>query len=400
MKLNIPRWLTGLAGLALAGSALAACGGGEPTATPTTQPAATSAPATATPTPKAAWEIEWDTVLAAAQEEGQVVMFVAGSLGRSGLKEHLRRFEDQYGIKVIFSTGSSRQNADRILAERVANQFTLDVWMGGSATALTRLIPGNVLTPIPPVIFHPEVLDLSSWVLNRWIFLDPDTQEYIFAFAASGVKTAIAYNTDLVDPADFVSYQDLLDPKWKGKIVIRDPRITGQSLISFYIRPSLGPEWVQRLLTEMDIAIAEDARSATEGLALGKWAICLLACANEAGGAKAQGLPVEPTLPEYMTEGGRLSSGAGSFYLVDTPKNPNAQKFFANWWLSKEGQTLMQDASGNDSLRLDIPKDSVGPLLLRDADATYVWPQTRPNYEAELLEVQKYSKDALESVGR
>ena len=67
---------------------------------------------------------------------------------------------------------------------------------------------------------------------------------------------------------------------------------------------------------------------------------------------------------------------------------------------STEGQTLMQDASGNDSLRLDIPKDSVGPTSLRDADATYVWPQTRPNYAAELLEVQKYSKDALESVGR
>ena len=398
MMHKIPRWLAGLAGSVLLASLLAACGGDEPTAT--SQPTATPLPGTATPTPKAAWEIEWDTVLEAAQEEGEVVMFAAGSLGRSKLREHLQQFEEKFGIKVIFSTGSSRQNADKILAERVAEKYTLDVWMGGSGTASTRLIPGNVLRPIPPLLFHPEVLDLSAWTLNRLMFLDAETQQFILVFAASGVKSAIAYNTELVDPAEFVSYWDLLDPKWKGQIVMRDPRITGQSLISFYVRPSLGPEFVERLLTEMDIVIADDARSAIEGLAVGKWAICLLACAAEAVGAKGQGLPVEPTLPNYMTEGGRLSSGAGSFYLVDTPKNPNAQKFFANWWLTREGQIFLQEASGNDSLRTDIPKDSVDPTQRREEGATYVWPQTRPSYATDLLEVQQHSKDALASVGR
>ena len=400
MKHTIPRWLIGFAGLAVVAPLLAACGGDEPAATATSQPTPTSPPATATATPKQAWEIEWDETLAKAQEEGEVVFFAAGSLGNSDIRDHLRAgFEDKFGIKVIFSRGSSRQNADKVLAERVAGKYTLDVWMGGTGTAATRLIPSNVLRPLPPLLFHPEILDDSAWAVGRLIFLDPD-QTFLLAFAAAGVVSAISYNTDLVDPAEFVSYQDLLNPKWKGQIVIRDPRITGQSLISFYIRPTLGPEFVRRLLTEMDIVIAEDARSAVDGLGLGKWAICLLACPSEAATAKLIGLPVEPSLPHYMTEGGRLSAGAGSVYLVDTPKNPNAQKFFTNWWLSREGQILYQEGTGFDSLRIDIPKDSVNPRNRRDDDATYVWPQTRPDYATELLEVQEFSKEAMASVGR
>ena len=85
---------------------VAACGGEDPTATPV--PPQPTAPLDAA----ALFQVEWDTLLAAAQEEGEVVTFIAGSLGRSNLKDLLPRFEEKYGIAVIFSTGSSRQNAD------------------------------------------------------------------------------------------------------------------------------------------------------------------------------------------------------------------------------------------------------------------------------------------------
>ena len=112
--------------------------------------------ATPTADPMAAFQTEWDALLAAAQEEGEVVTFIAGSLGRSDLKDLLPRFEEKYGIEVIFSTGSSRQNADKVLAERAANTYTLDVWMGGSGTAVTRLIPANALRPIEPLPHPPR----------------------------------------------------------------------------------------------------------------------------------------------------------------------------------------------------------------------------------------------------
>ena len=78
---------------------------------------------------------------------------------------------------------------------------------------------------------------------------------------------------------------------------------------------------------------------------------------------------MQDAFPNWTPEGGRLSSGSGTLFLVDSPKNPNAQKFFANWWLSREGQMMMQEASGNDSLRIDIAKDTVIEGSLRELGA-------------------------------
>ena len=417
MRHSLSRWLVGFSVLMVLGMTIAACGSdptatprrpSAPVATPTTAPGVptpTPQPATATPTPDpmVAFQPEWEALLAAAQDEGEVVTFIAGSLGRSDLKDLLPRFEEKYGIEVIFSTGSSRQNADKVLAERAANTYTLDVWMGGSGTAVTRLIPANALRPIEPLLIHPEILDKSNWLDDRWVWLDEGTQQFLFAFAANGSKADISYNTDLVDPdTDIPSIASLLDERWKGQIVMRDPRLAGvgAGILYYYVHPDLGPDFVHSLLTEQDVTIADDARQAADWLGLGKAAICLLACTSEVRAAEEQGLPVQDAFPNWTPEGGRLSSGSGTLFLVDSPKNPNAQKFFANWWLSREGQMMMQEASGNDSLRIDIAKDTVIEGSLREFGRTYVWVETRPDYATELVEVADFAKAALASVGK
>ena len=369
---------------------LAACGGEDPTATPVP------------PDPASVFQTEWDALLKAAQAEGEVVTFIAGSLGRSDLKDLLPRFEEKYGINVIFSTGSSRQNADKTLAERAGGKFELDVWMGGSGTANTRLLPANALRPIEPLLFHPEVLDLSAWLDGRFHWLDADTQQFLFAFAANASKSDITYNTDLVDPNDIQTVQDLLDPKYKGQIIMRDPRLAGVGavVLDYWAHPDVGEEFLRKLLTEMDVTIADDARQAAEQLALGIYSICLFACRSEVLKAEKDGLPVEADFPHYTREGGRLSSGSGTMFLMDTPKNPNAQKFFANWWLSKEGQEMMQEASGNDSIRLDITKDTVAEGSRREEGVSYTWSESRLTYTQDLIDSQAFAKEALASVGK
>lgn len=376
---------------------VAACGGEDATATPV-PPQATATTLDAA----AIFQAEWDTLLAAAQAEGEVVTFIAGSLGRSNLKDLLPRFEEKYGIAVIFSTGSSRQNADKTLAERAGGKFELDVWMGGSGTANTRLLPANALRPIEPLLIHPEVLDRSAWLDGRFHWLDADTQQFLFAFAANASKSDITFNTDLVDPNDIQTLHDLLDPKYKGQIIMRDPRLAGVGsvVLDYWTHPAVGREFLQRLLTEMDVTIANDARQAAEQLALGKYAICLFACRSEVLKAEKDGLPVEADFPHYTREGGRLSSGSGTMFLMERPKNPNAQKFFANWWLSKEGQEMMQEASGNDSIRLDITKDTVADGSRREDGVTYSWSETRPTYAQDLLDAAAFAAEALASVGK
>ncbi len=68
----------------------------------------------------------------------------------------------------------------------------------------------------------------------------------------------LGYNTKLVDPGGFKSYWDLLDPKWKGKIVAFDPKAGGFAATRdrfFYHNPELGPLFLRRLFSEMALTL-------------------------------------------------------------------------------------------------------------------------------------------------
>ncbi len=128
-----------------------------------------------------------------------------------------------------------------------------------------------------------------------------------------------------------------------------------------YFNPKLGPEFITRLFSEMDITLFRDRRQGVDWLAIGKYAICFFC--SDIGQAQAQGLPVAPF--GRMKEGAGLSASTGNVGYVNRPAHPNAAKVFLNWLLSREGQLTMQreyakNMTGNsNSLRTDIPKDMV-----------------------------------------
>ncbi len=105
---------------AIAVLVLAACGS-DPTATPT----ATAAPqATVDP-----FQAEWNTLIAAAAEEGVLEMFACCTLG-GNFKEFASRFEEKFGVQVNSFTGGSRDAREKIIPERDAGIYSIDVWIG------------------------------------------------------------------------------------------------------------------------------------------------------------------------------------------------------------------------------------------------------------------------------
>ena len=76
--------------------------------------------------------------------------------------------------------------------------------------------------------------------------------------------------------------------------------------------------------------------------------------------------------PATRKEGGDIRVGSGGYTIVDTPANPNAQKLFTNWFLSREGQMLYQEATKNNSLRTDLPKDVIPEKDHLDATTDYL----------------------------
>ena len=117
------RIIGSIAASALAFAALALGCGSDPTATPTPAPTPTPtavmAAPTPTPEPVDPFEAEWEALIAAAQEEGKLDAFICCALGRV-FDGHIDAFQENFGIEIVSATGSSRQQADRVLAERAA----------------------------------------------------------------------------------------------------------------------------------------------------------------------------------------------------------------------------------------------------------------------------------------
>jgi len=386
-----------LFGIMVGTSLLVAACGSDPTATPTTAPEAT---ATSAPT---GFEADWAALQAAAREEGELQLFASGGFGSVIGEDLLPFFSDKFGIKVVNSSGSSRQEADRVLAERDAGVYSLDVWIGGSGTSTTRLIPGNVLDPIIDLIFHPEVLNDSAWFGgNGLIFADTARTHVIGFMGNGGFYPEITFNTDLVNEDEITSFYDILDPKYKGKIIMQDPRLGGtlNTTTFYYVHPQLGEEFMSRLMAEMEPVIVDDARTAAEELALGKYAFCLFSCQREVGTLAGEGLPVKNEVTHLLAEGPQVTMGSGAIFSVNRPPHPNAQKLFVNWFLSKEGQTLMQQANGEDSARVDIPKDAVFSENRRQPGVDYVFPEADPNFVENQLAAVEYVRGLLASVGK
>ena len=341
----------------------------------------------------------WDETAAAARTEGEVVAFICCGVGRN-VGKFIGEFEEKYNLKVVFSTGSSRQQADRVLAERKAGVYALDVWIGGITTANTRLLPANVVAPVKPLLVHPQVLDKKAWYGGEGpVFADPE-QKYLVAFAGNGgMVPEITYNTKLVNPDEINSFWDLLNSKWKGKIVGRDPGSAGvgQSTAFYYLHPQIGPDFLRRLLTEMDITIVKNARQAAEWLALGKYSICLFACSREVHQLMEQGMPVRDQLAKILKEAPRISVGGGALWAMDRPPHPHAQKLFINWWLTREGQLLMQRADGDDSLRVDIPKEMVNKSDRRLEGVNYWFPERDPEFQNKLGEALTFARKLVDS---
>ena len=163
-------------------------------------------------------------LIKAAQKEGQVEVLLSGQVPLL-LRPLMPEFEKKYGIRVNFQTGGGDQNGQRILAERRVGRYTLDVWLGGANTALAQLLPNHALVPIPELLVDPDVTDLSKWYKGRHYYVDVD-QRYIFAFGAQPGQT-ISFNTNMVKESEIKSFHDLLDPKWKGKMVSWNPSLEG-----------------------------------------------------------------------------------------------------------------------------------------------------------------------------
>ena len=343
---------------------LAACGA-DPTATPTTAQTGTPLPQatpTSTPDEAARAEAEWDALIKAAQEEGELTMSFGGQASEN-FRPLVEFFEEKFGIKVVATTGSGSASANRVLAERAAGLYLVDVIYGGVTSSNTRLVPANALDPIAELFVHPEVTDKSLWFQGRYWYSDT-AQKFVFTFAAAAtpMNMSMRYNTDLVAQADIDAMNsvfDFLDPKWNGKIASLAPGAGGSGTwFEAYVHPDIGTEWIDGFFApDLDVTFFSDVRLVVDGVAKGKFAMVI--AGGSAGGTldslASLGAPTGELVKEFK-EGGAIRGNQNQVMVPTNRPHPNAAKLWVNWFLAKEGQSLQMTAA------VGIP----GPTLRED----------------------------------
>jgi ABC-type Fe3+ transport system substrate-binding protein len=299
------------------------------------------------------WKTDWDATQRAAEKDGRLIIY--GPTGADQQKLYTEVFQQAFPkIKVNYTPGRMSEVISRIMAEQRAGMRQADLVLGGTDILLGTLKDKGLLQPIRPSLVLPEVLDRGAWFKGKLWFADKE-DKFIPMWRAVPY-TAACINTNLVKADELKSYWDLLQPKWKSKVVSQDLRIGSarNQMFTVYFRKDLGPEYLKRLYGEMDVTISRNLPQIADWLAGGKFAVAIggVDCDDLA----AKGLPVIPIHFEGIAAVGAGTDPAS--WLASSP-NTNAAKVFLNWILSRDGQTQFQKLTRENSLRVDIPKEGI-----------------------------------------
>jgi iron(III) transport system substrate-binding protein len=310
-------------------------------------------------------------LIAAANKEGKVIWYTSVDLPLA--EKVAKAFEAKFsGVKVRVERSGAERVFQRIGQENASNIHACDVVNSSDAAHSIVWKKGNLLEA-----FVPE--DVAK-------FYPPEHKDPDGMFASFRIWVSIiAYNTDLVKKDDAPkSFADLLDPKWKGKIVKAHPGYSGTIMTAtFQMARDLGWPYFEKLAAQ-NVMQVQSSADPPKRLALGERAV--MADGNEYNifEISEKGGPVAPV---YATEGSPLIVGPTAMFK--SAPNPNAAKLFTAYSFTPECQQLIIDVGGLRSVHPQA-KDKPGRKPFKEIK---VMKDDPAGVEASSDEIkQKYSK--------
>jgi iron(III) transport system substrate-binding protein len=286
-------------------------------------------------------------LIEAARKEGQVVHYTSTDLPVA--EKLAKAFEAKYpGIAVRVERTGAERVFQRIGQEYSSNIHAVDVVNSSDAAHFILWKRDGILLPFVPedvAKFYPaEHRDVDGMFASWRVWL-----------------SIIAYNTNLVKAENAPkSFADLLDPKWKGKIVKGHPGYSGTIMTATYqLQRDLGWGWFEQL-AKQNVMQVQSSADPPKKLELGERAV--MADGNEYNilQFKEAGRPVEAV---YATEGSPMIVGPNGIFKGSP--NPNAAKLFQSYCFSREAQQLIIDIGGLRSVHPQT-QDKAGRIPLKD----------------------------------
>jgi ABC-type Fe3+ transport system substrate-binding protein len=363
---------------------LAACGGGSAPASsappqssaPAAKPAASGSTApdgsTAAAAVKPVSQENWDDVLAAAKKEGHVIVW--GAAGPAAKVVEKDAFEKAYpGIQVdLFQANTTSERDTRYVQEFKAGVAKVDVLIGGTGGVKATIMPVNGLQDENPYL-RPETLDPKVWLGNAPLWVDADKKYMLMSDAAVQVSALLGSS---VNESEVQSWSDLTNPKWKGKIVMTDPRESGAGFgaaLFFWGTDALGANFTKDFYP--NVVFSSDERQNVEWVDSGKMLINVSAQPVQVDGLLKVGSKAKPV--HALKVGDKyqwFSSGSNGILMLPNIKlpNPNATKVYLNWFYSKDGQQAMVLNQKVPSRRLDVDLGSMSEYSRPRSDVEYI----------------------------
>ncbi|MET7398238.1 extracellular solute-binding protein [Dactylosporangium sp. NPDC005572] len=265
------------------------------------------------------------TLVELAEKEGKLSVYTSNT----DIDKLVEQFQKTYKIEVSVYRGNSESVLQRILQEQKANYLGVD-FIDTNAGELNVLNAEQVLYP-----YKSELRDkvrkeglAEGWTAHRFnVFV-------------------IGWNTDKVKPGEEPkSFEDLADPKWKGRVSMEVGDVDWFSaLYKYYLDQGKSDAEVRDLFTRVaaNSKVAKGHTTQGELLSAGQFAITVSSYSHTIDKASAKGAPVSwhpasgaPLQPVVLRP-----NGMG---LMKTAKNPAAAVLFSDFQLTK-GQAILGES--------------------------------------------------------
>jgi iron(III) transport system substrate-binding protein len=292
---------------------------------------------------------EVDALIKAAKAEGEIVIY--GSSTDNVLKRVGDAFTAAYGIKHSFIRLSSTPLMQRYSAEASAGNIAADLLMaaGGVQAFAADGIKKGWLEPVVNAGIPVMKSGQYPAAFNR-----NDTA------IVSILLWAISYNTDKVKGADIPrDWPDLLNPKWKGQILLPEPRSTDAVLdVMTLVYDKYGEDFFTKLRAQSPRWYASQVPM-LQALGAGEGSIGLPTNETAAQLLVSKGSPIGTIAPP-VTTGVEMQI---SLTARGKAKHPNAARLYANFVLSPEGNKIYNADPGSYSVydSANIPKGYESP---------------------------------------
>jgi ABC-type Fe3+ transport system substrate-binding protein len=261
----------------------------------------------------------------AAKKEGKVVWYTSLIVNQA-VRPLVEAFSNKYpGIEVKYSRGDSGPNAIKVINEARAGKVEGDVFDGIAATPpLLKAGAVDTFAPAEGGKYPPALRDPDA----RWNAL-------VIYFLTPGINTQLVAKDEINTP------QDLLNPKWKGKIAWSNEPSSGAPMYVGSVLQTMGEdkgsEFLRALAKQELVNVDATNRAILDQVILGQYVIALSIFNHHAEisaqkGAPVAWLKVEPISAPFHCIG-----------LVKNAPHPNAARLLIDFLLSEEGQRVFAE---------------------------------------------------------